>query len=307
MRILMVGAGATGGYLGARLVAAGRDLTFLLREARARQIRGGGLEVISPHGNVTVKPSVITAAELGKSPAIYDLIIVSVKSYQLTQAMEDIAPAVGPETMLLPILNGMRQCSILQERFGSAKVLGGSVRIFAHLDESGRVHQQTPLGELSYGELSGARTPRIERVDEALRDAGFDAVLQPDILATLWQKWWILASLGSVCVLARGATGKAASAPRGAEFLHAVVGECTGIAAANGYPADAAMLRSHLERIAEKDSTLTSSMYRDMMSGAPVEADHILGDLLDRAGGIPAPLLLAAFVQLKVYEADRTL
>ena len=299
----MVGAGATGGYFGARLVAAGRDVTFLLREGRARQIREGGLQIVSPHGDFSVQPSVVTAAELRRTQAVYDLIIISVKAYQLAGAMEDIVAAVGTETLLLPILNGMRQHRILQGRFGTENVLGGSVRIFSHLDGEGRVHQQTPLQEFSYGELSGERTDRIECVDRTLRDAGFDAVLQPDILATLWQKWWILASLGSICVLARGATGQAAAAPHGLAFERAVVRECTEIAAANGYRANAAMLASHLERITEPGSTLTSSMYRDMIGGAPVEAGHILGDLLDRAGDVAAPLLTAAYVQLKVYEA----
>ena len=305
MRVLVVGAGATGGYFGARLVAAGRDVTFLLREGRARQVRESGLTVVSPQGDLSVKPKVVTAAELRTAASAYDLIILSVKSYQLAQAMEDVAPAVGSETLLLPILNGMRQLSLLQKRFGAGQVLGGSVRIVANLDEKGRVVQRTPLEEFSYGELSGERTARIARVDERLQCGGFDAILQPDILATLWQKWWILASLGSICILARGTVGSAAEAPRGKELAHAVVRECVEIAASNGYPANAAMLADHQKRITEEGSSLTSSLYRDMVAGAPVEADHILGDLLDHAQKIPAPLLTAAFVQLKVYEAGR--
>lgn len=305
MRILMVGAGATGGYFGGRLAQAGRDLTFLVRDRRAQQLRAHGLQLISPHGEATLQPKLISAEELRRSHEGFDLIILSTKSYQLDAAMADIAPAVGSGTMLLPILNGMCQLAVLDARFGAEHVLGGSVRIVADVDAEGRIHQQTKLGELSYGERSRERTARIEAINEAMQGAGFEAILQPDILATLWQKWWILASLGSICIVGRGALGQVAEAPRGPGLARDLVRECTDIAAANGYPANQAMLTDHLQRMTEAGSPLTSSMYRDMIKGAPVEADHILGDLLDRAQGVPAPLLTAAYVQLKVYEAQR--
>ena len=305
MRVLMVGAGATGGFFGARLVAAGRDVTFLLRERRAAQVRAGGIEVVSPLGNLKVQPRVITAAELSGKPETFDLIIISTKAYQLEGAMADIAPAVGSDTILLPILNGMRQLSLLTERFGAERVMGGTVRVVADLDEAGRVHQITRLGEITYGELSGQRTERLAKVEQLMQGAGFDALSPADIRAALWQKWWILASLNSVCILARGTIGQANAAPRGTDFVLAVVAEAVAIAEANGYPADAAMLADHRKRITEAGSPLTASMYRDMVKGAPVEADHILGDLLDRAGVVPAPLLTAAYVQLKIYEASR--
>ena len=250
-------------------------------------------------------PRIMSAAELRETPRTFDLIVLTTKAYQLEAAMEDIAPAVGPDTLLLPILNGMRQLRVLEQRFGKRHVLGGSVRIVSDLDEQGRVHQKTTLGELSYGELSGERTARIEAVDQALRGAGFEAKLEPDILSTLWQKWWILASLGSICILARGTIGEVSQAPHGPAFAQTVIDECIGIAKANGYPPNEAMLAGHRKRMTEAGSALTSSMYRDMTKGAPVEADHVLGDLLDRANGVAAPLLMAAYVQLKVYEAGR--
>ena len=306
MRILMVGAGATGGFFGARLVAASRDLTFLLRERRAAQVRGDGLEVLSPLGDFKVEPGVITAAELSARPEIFDLILLSTKAYQLEGAMEDIAPAVGADTILLPILNGMRQLSLLAARFGEAHVMGGTVRVVADLDEQGRVHQATRLGEISFGELSGKRTSRLAKVDAVMQGSGFDALSPASIQAALWQKWWILASLSSICILTRGTIGQANAAPHGIDLIDAVVAEAVAIAERNGYPADPGMLADHRKRLTETGSRLTTSMYRDMLKGAPVEADHILGDLLERVGGVPAPLLTAAYVQLKVYEASRT-
>ena len=312
MRILVVGAGATGGFFGGMLARAGRDVTFLLRENRARAVRERGLSLLTPTETFIVRPRVVTAAELRRSepelkpePEPFELVVLSTKSYQLTDAMEDVAPAVGPGTMILPILNGMRQIATLCERFGTEPVLGGSVRIVADTDANGRIHQKTAPAEMSYGELSGGRTDRIKAVHRAMCGAGFDAILQPDIVATLWQKWWILASIGAVCVQARGTTGQAASAAGGDASIRAVIRECTEIARANGYPPDEAMLAEHTERLLDKSSALTSSMYRDMTKGAPVEADHILGDLLARAGNVKTPLLRAAFAHLKMYEAGR--
>ena len=233
--------------------------------------------------------------------------MISTKAYQLAGAMEDIAPAVGPDTMLLPVLNGMRQLSLLDARFGAGRVLGGSVRIVSDLDVQGRIVQMNALDQMSYGERTGERTgdhaPRILAVDAAMQNASFEAILQPDILDTLWQKWVVLASMGAICILARGNAGQVAVARHGLAFAAAVVAECCAIATANGYSPPSELVAGHTQRMVEPGSTLTSSLYRDMMKGAPVEADHILGDLLDRAKGVPAPLLTAAYVQLKVYEA----
>lgn len=302
MRVLDVGAGATGGFLGGRLMEAGRDVTFLVREKRANELREHGLEIVSPLGNAKLQPKLISAEDLKRAPETFDLILLTVKSYQLERAMEDMAPSVGPQTMILPVINGIRHLNALDERFGEEHVLGGSVRVFADMDTQGRIHQISKLGELSYGERTGERTPRIEAVHAALSGALFDTILQPDILATMWQKWWILSSIGAICILARGTIGETVAAPRGRALIDAVVAEATSIAEANGYPPNPVMLADHMKRVTESGSPLTSSMYRDMIRGAQVEADHILGDLLHRANGVNAPLLSAAYVQLKVYQ-----
>ena len=307
MRILMVGAGATGGFYGGHLLKAGRDITFLLREGRADQIRANGLQIVTHKGEeLTLHPKILSAEELKKTPSPFDLIILSTKSYQLAGAMEDIAPAVRPQTTLLPILNGMAQLGLLDARFGAEHVLAGTVRVVSNVDEQGRIVQMASLDEMSYGERSRERTERILAVDNAMQGAGFTAVLRPDILATLWQKWWILASMGVVCVLTRGPVGQAAAVAHGPELAKAILKECADIATANGYPPNPALYAEHTARLTEVGSTLTSSLYRDLMKGAPVEADHILGDLLDHAKAVSAPLITAAYVQLKVYERTRT-
>ena len=305
MRILVVGAGATGGFYGGRLCEAACDVTFLVRGRRAEQIREHGLQIIAPKGRTVLHPKLVTAEDLRTGRHDFDLILVTPKAYQLEPAIADFAPAVGPHTMVLPILNGVRHMDVLDARFGAEHVIGGTVRIVSDLDTVGRIHQLTELDEFTYGERSGEITERIRAVDEVMKTADFHAQLHPNIMAALWQKWWILAGMGAICVLGRGSMGEIAAVPHGEEIALRIIRECTDIAAANGYPAKPQVLARETERMTERGSALTSSMYRDMMKGSPVEVDHILGDFLDCAKGVDAPLLTAAYVQLKVYEAGR--
>jgi len=307
MRTLIVGAGATGGFFGGRLAQLGRDVTFLVRPARAEKLRRDGLEIISPLGNATIQPQLITADELRSKPQPFDLIILAVKAYALEQAIDDLAPAVGPETAILPILNGMRQLDMLDTRFGAEHVIGGTCRINSDVDADGRVLQLSKLGDVTFGERNRERTPRIERIHTELSGALFDIILSDDILAAMWHKWYVLASLNTICILPQGTVGEVVAVPHGLAFANAAIDECVAIATANGYAPPADLIAWDRKRITLPGSDLTSSMYRDMTKNAPVEADHIIGDLLARgeAHNVPAPLLRATYVQLKVYEAQR--
>lgn len=307
MRILVIGAGAVGGYFGGRLAAAGRDVTFLVREGRAAQLRGTGLDVTSPQGNVSVSAGDLKLLAAGEISAPFDLILLSTKAYSLDAAMADFAAAVAPETMILPLLNGMAHLDKLVARFGEAAVLGGSTRIVADLDAEGAVHSMESLHDLNYGERDKRVTPRIEALQAELNGAGFDAILQPDIIGFMWQKWTLLSSLGAITCLMRGTIGQVASTAAGEATARGILTEAAAIAAANGYAVPQPFLEAVTARLLQKDSTLTASMYRDLHRGAPVEADHILGDLLARAAthGVSAPLLTAAYAQLCVYQNNR--
>lgn len=304
MRILMVGAGATGGYYGGRLAQAGRDVTFLVRGRRLEQLKKDGLQIVSPLGDATVQPKLITAAELPQA-GLFDLILISTKAYSLDSAIHDFAPAVGPDTIILPLLNGMRHLDVLSDRFGRERVMGGTVRIVADMDEEGRVHMLTELDELTFGELDATRTPRADQLYKELAVFGYQTTLSGNMVAALWQKWWILATMGCVGVVSGGTVADMMATPRGGELARAILAETTSIAAANGYPADDKMLASQTKRMTDPTSTLTSSMFRDYSRGLPVEADHVLGDLLARAKGVLTPLILGAYTRLKVYEAKR--
>jgi len=301
MRILVVGAGAVGGYFGGRLAQAGRDVTFLVRAHRAEEIKANGLQIISPYGDVTLHPKTATARQIAGP---YDLILLSVKNYALAGAMSDFAAAVGPETMIVPVLNGMRHMDLLAERFGEHAVLGGVCMVATEVDAQGRIRQLTNFQSLVYGELDGGVTPRLQKVDETLRGAGFDAAISTNILREMWQKWVMLATIGALTCLLRGNIGEIASVPGGADLSRMALAECAGIAAANGYPQSSAFLEDQTARLTAKDSKLTSSMYRDLTKGAPVEADTILGDLLERGRkhGLAMPILQAAYASLSIYQ-----
>ena len=136
MQILVVGAGAVGGYFGGRLLQANRDVTFLVRAKRAEEMNKHGLQILSPHGNVKLQPKLISASQLSKP---FDLLLLGVKSYALSDAMNDFASAVGPDTMILPVLNGMRHVDLLTQRFGAAAVIGGTCHVVAEVDGDGRL------------------------------------------------------------------------------------------------------------------------------------------------------------------------
>ncbi|HXS12663.1 MAG TPA: ketopantoate reductase family protein [Acidobacteriaceae bacterium] len=307
MRTLVVGAGATGGFFGGRLAQIGRDVTFLVRPARAEKLRRDGLEIISPLGDATIQAKLITAGELRAKPQLFDLVILAVKAYSLEQAIDDLTPAVGPETTILPLLNGMRQIDMLDARFGPARVIGGTCRINSDVDVDGRVLQLSKLGDITFGERDGQHTERIARINAELSGALFDIILSPDVLAAMWHKWYILASLNNICILPEGTVGEVVAVPRGLAFANAAIDECIAIATANGYPPPRDLVAWDRKRVTLPGSDLTSSMYRDMTRNAPVEADHIIDDLLARgeAHNVSAPLLRATLVRLKVYEAQR--
>ena len=212
MRILIVGAGAVGGYFGGRLAQVGRDVTFLVRPVRAKQLSRDGLRIVSPHGDAVLSPKIVSAEEIDTP---YDLVFLSVKAYALEAAMNDFAAAVGPETMILPVLNGMRHIDLLAKRFGEHAVIGGVCLVAAETDDQGRIVQLADVQQLVYGERNGDSTPRLKTLDATLQGAGFDARLSTDIIQEMWEKWIQLDTLGATTSLIRGTIGEIVAAPVG--------------------------------------------------------------------------------------------
>lgn len=301
MKILVVGAGAVGGYFGARLMQAGRDVTFLVRPGRAEQLAAHGLRIRGVDGDTRLTPVTITAERLSSS---FDIVLVAVKAYALESAIADLGPAVGPDTIVIPTLNGMRQLNLLRDRFGTAHVYGGVCLVVTSLGDDGEIVQLNGLQELSYGPLDGVGTSTLERVDQALSGAGFVTHASTTIVQDMWEKWLLLGTLGALTCLTRGNVGQIEAVAGGAELVEALLAEVVAIATAAGHRPRERALDGARAALTERGSTTASSMYRDLTQHRRTEVEHLLGDLHTRAGalGVPAPLLNATLVSKRIYE-----
>ena len=301
MRLLVIGAGSTGGYLGGRLAQAGRDVTFLVRPARAAQLRDTGLKIASPHGDATLHPKLVTADQISQS---YDAVLLSVKGFQLDAAVEQMTSAIGPHTMILPVLNGMRHMDVLARRFSPRNLVGCALKVATTLDDHGRIVQLTPMQDLAYGELDGSRTSRIEALDAFLLGADIGARWSDAIRREMWEKWILLAALGAMTCLMRGTVGEIEACPGGASFALQLLDEVVAIVAAVGEPPSETFVKTARELLISKGSLLASSMFRDLQRGRPLEVEAIVGDLVRRGAKVKltAPLLSAAYTHLVVYQ-----
>ena len=273
MRLLVVGAGSTGGYFGGRLALAGRDVTFLVRPGPAAKLREGGLQIVSPHGDATLAPQVVTADTLDRT---YDAVLLAVKGFHLDAAIRDMASAVGPETMILPVLNGMKHMELLAKRFAPHNVVGCALKVATVIDEDGRIVQLSPLQDLAYGELDGEATARIKALDEFMRGAGFDARLSPVIRREMWERWILLSALGGITCLMRGTIGEVEAAPGGAAFALSFLDEVVTIVRAVGTPPSDRFLTAAKEQLTAKGSGFASSMYRDLQEAARSKSSRSL-------------------------------
>lgn len=302
MRILVLGAGGIGGYFGGRLAAAGVDVRFLVRSSRAECLAKQGLVIASPLGDLHIP--VETCTEVG-SP--FDAVLLACKAYDLDSAIAAIAPAVGPSTLVLPLLNGVRHLDILDTRFGKGNVLGGLAHIGVAVNVSGEIQHLNTLQRV----VLGARTPEqagaAATLHQVMARAGFEAVLSDAIMREMWEKFVFLATYAGMTTLMRAPIGTILSSDEGEAIMCEMLEECMAIAAARGYaPAPAAM--KHMESsLTERGSSGTSSMFRDMNRNGRTEHEHILGDMLARAhaSGVAAPLLRVSLANLQTYETAR--
>ncbi len=305
MRTLVVGAGAIGGYFGGRLLEINRDVTFLVRPKRAAELNSQGLRLRSPRGDAEfAKPSIVLAENLRKT---FDLILLSCKAYDLEDAIASFAPTVGPNTVILPLLNGMHHLDVLDERFGRDRVLGGQCFIAVTVKDGEIVHL-VETHELSFGERNGELSDRVQAIAQLMEGARFNGHASADILQEMWEKWVFLASLAGGTCLMRANIGDVCSSPGGPDFMLGLLEDCRSIAAAEGYPVREAQLNRTRKTLTATGSTLTASMLRDIERNAPIEADHIVGDLLRRGAASSqgkVSHLTIAYAHLKAYEARR--
>jgi 2-dehydropantoate 2-reductase len=305
MRILVVGAGAIGGYFGGRLLQAGRDVTFLVRPRRAAELAATGLVIKSPNSDVTLKnPPTVQADELAEK---FDVVLLSCKAFDLEDAIRSFAPAVGPQTSIIPLLNGMLHLDALDEKFGHDRVLGGLCAIAATLNEHREIVQLAPMQSLSFGERNGKLSDRVRAIAEVMSSGKFGAAASEHIIQEMWEKWVFLASLAASTCLMRAPVGHILAAPGGKDFILGALDECSAVAAAEGNAPSGPFFERVRGMLTAEGSQLTASMFRDIKAGAPVEADHVIGDLIARgdAAKMPVPKLRIAYTHLKAYESQR--
>jgi 2-dehydropantoate 2-reductase len=304
MKILILGAGAVGGYWGARLTQAGADVTFLLREKRAELVKREGLVVKSPKGDFTQKVKVVTT---GTEGGPYDLVILACKAYDLPSAIDAIAPAIGANTTIVPILNGHAHFAKLDARFGEEKVAGGLARIGGMLGLNGEILHSGSSG-VSFGERNGkpARAALVE-LDAVGRKVGIEGGLNANINQDLWDKWIMLGSIAGMCSAMRGTIGDIMASEDGNAIMTEILDECCRVAAAEGFKPSGKVVDGVRASLTAKGARTVASILGDMEKGGAVEAHQIVGDMLARARkhGIAAPNLRFAYAHLQTYEARR--
>lgn len=301
MRILVLGAGAVGGYFGGRLAEAGRDVTFLVRAPRAAALAENGLKVASPLGDFRVPVKATTADRVGGP---YDLVLLTAKHYDLDAAIEAIRPGVGPHTAVLPLLNGLVHLDRLDAAFGPGRVLGGVAYVGAVLLPDGSIRHVNRMSGIAHGERGGGVSERTKAIEQEFSGTPVAAPANDNILREMWEKFMLIGAMAGMNCLMRGNVGEIVATEEGAGLMVEAIGEVAAIASASGFmPRPQARDRVQT-MLTERGSVNSASMRQDLEGGRRTEAEAIIGDLLRRAQrfGIPAPLLRTAWCHLQVHE-----
>jgi len=304
MKILVLGAGGIGGYFGGRLLQAGADVTFLVRENRRRQLRDNGLRIESQYGDATLQVDAKLQSEIA---ADYDLVLLTCKAYDLASAIETISPAVSRSTAILPLLNGIAHIGMLNERFGRDKVLGGTVKIQVTLTPEHVVRQLNDWQTITFGEQGGLESPRALELKALLEKTGVDVKLSRNIMRELWLKLVHLSTVAGMTCLMRANLGEIIRTPEGSALLKMFFDANARIAGCAGHAPDEAFARTYYTLFEQRDSRYEASMLRDLEKGGPIEAEHILGFMLAeaRAAGLDDTLHRLAYTHVKAYEERR--
>lgn len=304
MKILVLGAGGIGGYFGGRLLQAGAAVTFLVRENRRRQLREHGLRIESQYGDATLEVDAKLQSEIA---ADYDLILLTCKAYDLASAIDTISPAVSRSTAILPLLNGIAHIGLLNERFGRDKVLGGTAKIQVTLTPERVVRQLNDWQTITFGEQDGSESPRALELKALLEKTGVEVKLSRNIVRELWMKLVHLSTVAGMTCLMRANLGEIIRTPEGSVLLKAFFDANARIAACAGHAPDEAFARTYYNLFEQRDSRYEASMLRDLEKGGPIEAEHILGFMLNRCreAGLDDTVHRLAYTHVKSYEQRR--
>jgi 2-dehydropantoate 2-reductase len=288
MRIAVMGTGGVGGYFGGMLARAGRDVTFIARGDHLAAIQRDGLHVNTVHGNFTVRaPATSDVSGIGT----VDLVLFCVKSYDTEEATRTLEPAVGSDTVILSLQNGIDNEDKLAARYGAEHILGGLCYISASITAPGTVTQTSGPRTIVFGELDGSLTGRAKRIEELFRTAGIDCTLTDDIRAAAWTKFLLICALSGVASVAQASVGEILALPETRSLLRETMAEVEAVAAVHGVSLAENVVNQMMQTTASFAPETRPSMLVDLEAGNRIEL-HALNGTVARLGSeasVPTP------------------
>jgi 2-dehydropantoate 2-reductase len=303
MRVLVVGAGAVGGYFGGRLAQKGADVTFLVRERRQKQLQSNDLVIHSVKGDTQLPVKTIVA---GDTSGPYDLVILTTKAYHLNEVLPTITPYIGENSTVLPLLNGIAHFDMLKEYFGEERILGGLCFIESTLNAKGEIEHYSTHHRVVYGEFNGLKSERIKQIENLFSDAKLDAVASENIKNDIWKKYIFISAMAGMTCLMRSSIGPILQSPSGPDLYERLLHEICSIGKYQEKTLDEDVWEQTMDRVNSLSHGMKSSMLRDMEKGLPIETEHFHGTLLRLAPkDLDTPLLQTIYSTLSIYQASQ--
>lgn len=302
MRIAIVGTGAIGGYFGGRLAQAGADVVFVARGDTLRAMRDSGLRVDSVDGDFIVQPVQVVDDAAMVGPV--DVVLLAVKGWQVSEAIETMRPLVGPSAVVVPLLNGVEAPDQVAAVYGEQRVAGGLCRLFGSVVRPGHVRNGMRQPYIAFGELDNTRSERMEQLRQAFERAGVWAEIASDIRAALWEKLLFVGPFGGVGAATRAPVGVLRSLPETRALLEGAVAEVFAVAQARGVAVTADAVSRALALIDASPEQATASMQRDIIAGRPSELESQIGVVvrMARTTGVAVPCHTCLYASLLPQE-----
>ena len=299
MKILVLGAGAVGGYFGGRMAEAGMDVTFLVREKRQKKLEKSGLIIKSPKGDFVTSPNLVT---IDNVDSIYDVILFTNKAYDLDEILQSPFP-VKDGSIIIPLLNGYAHMEQLRNKFPNARLFGGIAHIFSTLNDEGEIHHFNDIHSLTFGHLSKADETDGRRFFDSCSSANFSIKYSDDIIVDLWHKWVLITTVAGATTLFNANIGEIASTEHGIAFITDLHDECITIAKSEKIQVNDDDLAQQRRFLSDKKSTWSSSMRRDMVNKSKIECAHIFLELINIAdkNNVECPFLKTVMINGEIY------